>query len=858
MGIVGLMRSRVNERLARAARFPVTLVVAPAGFGKTVALRDFLATSRLDAVRYDVPREDATLLAFAHGLARAIEGVAPSAYSTFPQIQSRILQEASPVSTLTEWFGEHLRRVVATVVIDDLHHAAVDPRVVELVVSLIERTTGRINWIIATRSDAGLPVASWLGYGRIDVPVGEDDLRFTEDEALAAAEEAEAGIARDEIAALRELTGGWPVALSIAVRTRTYATDLRAATAGAREMVYRYLAEQVYSGLTAEQQSFLLDSSVFSSFNASIVTELGGSNALLAELRREASFISEVMPGVFRYHDLFRDFLDSELRRAGPERAARAHGRAAAILERRGETARALALYTLAQDHGSVARLLAERGADVYERGEAEAIATALALLEPAELSDARILAVKAISLSGRGHFDAAEREFLDAIARAVDAEVRLSIVHRYAIELIRHDRDAIALLAPYAADERIAPARRVPLLGAYATALARAGLLDAAADVVAEALTLIDAGVSDAARARFYQQAAYVHHLLPDRGNAWNYANLAIDLARDCGLFDVVARAYSVLYTIVYDDEDDPIESLALLDRLIEAAKKSGGMQTRMYGLLASIDIETSRGDDLSIERLEKEIARTDGLLPHTVAETLLASRALRAAWNGDFADAYEIVAGSENAVTGEARRAFRCSEIALYAAASGRSDDAAAAVAKAQEALAAAPSRSHRIVRTLLLLSLVELVRGHASAAHRFLSEAEAAMPRTGRRLQALAHAVRAYHRRALDQGEPAEIATALERLRAAHFGGIARLLARLPFPMATPGGGYGALTPSEREILLLLAAGASSKEIATKTGRSAHTIDTHIRSICRKLECSGRREVVALAIKSGWVRS
>ena len=74
------------------------------------------------------------------------------------------------------------------------------------------------------------------------------------------------------------------------------------------------------------------------------------------------------------------------------------------------------------------------------------------------------------------------------------------------------------------------------------------------------EALALIDAGVADAARARFYQQAAYVHHLLPDRGNAWNYANLAIDLARTCGLFDVVARAYSALYTIVYDDEGLPI----------------------------------------------------------------------------------------------------------------------------------------------------------------------------------------------------------------------------------------------------------------------------------------------------------
>ncbi len=851
------MRSRVNERLARAARFPVTLIVAPAGFGKTVALRDFLATSRVDGVRYDVPREDATLLAFVHGLARAIEPIAPSAISAFPQIQSRILQEPSAVSTLSEWFNEHLRRVVATIVIDDLHHAAVDPRVVELLVALIERTTGRINWIVATRSDAGLPVASWLGYGRIDVPVGEHDLRFSEDEAFAAAEEADAAIAHDEIAALRELTGGWPVALSIAVRTRTHATDLRAATTGAREMVYRYLAEQVYSGLSAEQQSFLLDSSVFSSFDASIVAALGGSPSLLAELRREASFITEATPGVFRYHDLFRDFLDSELRRAGHDRTTRAYTRAAQILESRQETARALALYTAAADRASVARLLAERGADVYEHGEAESIANALALLEPGELVDARVLAVKAISLSGRGHFNAAERDFVEAIARADDTEVRLSIVHRYAIELIRHNRDAIALLAPYAADACITPARRVPLLGTYASALARAGSLDQAVDVIAEAVALIDAGVSDAVRARFYQQAAYVHHLLPDRGNAWNYANLAIELATACGLFDVVARGYSELYTIVYDDEDDPIESLALLDRLIEAARKSGGVQTRMYGLLASIDIETSRGDDLAIERLDKEIARTGGLLPHTVAETLLPSRALRAAWNGDFDEAYATIAGTEDAVTGSARRAYRLAEIALYAFACGRTEEATDAITRAHEAFAVSRQSSHRTARVLLLFAIVELMRGHTTATHRFISEAEETMQRKGR-LHALIHAVRTYYRRALGQSEPAEIAAALERLRAAHFGGFARLLAKLPFPEEMSGGGYAVLTPAEREILLLLAAGASSKEIAVNTGRSSQTVDTHIRSLCRKLECSGRREAVALAIKSGWVRS
>jgi DNA-binding CsgD family transcriptional regulator len=104
-------------------------------------------------------------------------------------------------------------------------------------------------------------------------------------------------------------------------------------------------------------------------------------------------------------------------------------------------------------------------------------------------------------------------------------------------------------------------------------------------------------------------------------------------------------------------------------------------------------------------------------------------------------------------------------------------------------------------------------------------------------------------------LEQVDPAALTASLERLRAEHFGGIARLLAALPLARVE-GAGYAQLTPSEREILQLLAKGASTKDVAGKTGRSPQTVDTHIRSICRKLNCSGRREAVAIATAAGWV--
>ncbi|MBV8282282.1 MAG: helix-turn-helix transcriptional regulator [Candidatus Eremiobacteraeota bacterium] len=63
---------------------------------------------------------------------------------------------------------------------------------------------------------------------------------------------------------------------------------------------------------------------------------------------------------------------------------------------------------------------------------------------------------------------------------------------------------------------------------------------------------------------------------------------------------------------------------------------------------------------------------------------------------------------------------------------------------------------------------------------------------------------------------------------------------------------------LTAAERAILQLLARAASTKAIAAQTRRSPRTVDTHIRSMCQKLRCNGRREVVAIATGEGWVQS
>ncbi len=832
------MRARINERLRSAARFPVTLIVAPAGFGKSIALRDFIESERLDVVRYDVHREDSTLLAFVRRISETLEPVAPGPLASFPGMQERVLASEEPVRQISDWFAEHLKDARCTIVIDDLHFAAVDPASIALLADLIERTGERITWIIAARTDVGLPVATWVAYRRMDLPIGEDDLRFTTDEAMAAAVQSGVKLDLQEIEALRQLTEGWPVAMTIAMRTRTHSGDLRTAAFSTREMIYRFLAEQVFATLTLPQRAFALASSVFSTFDRGVAEALGATPAFLEELRAKTTFLHEVAPGEYRYHDLFRDFLEAELRHSGENEWLRAHREGARLHELRGDAAGALVLYTKARATEEIVAIVERAGFSLFERGEVEKLVQALEVVPDSQRRSSAMLAgLRAMIDASRGRFEIAETAFLAAINLAQGDDLRLPLVHRYALELVRQDRDCVGFLEPYTREGTADPGYRAPLLATLATGFLRAGRDRDALDAIDQALKLQDASLPEESRARLYQQASYVERYAGSLEKARAYALSAIDFAFAHNLYELAARAYSVLYTIARDTADDPIEALQILERLDESARKGASAHATLFALVARYEIEVELANDAALEAFDVEMQSSETMLPQLRRSTVVAMDALRAAWEGDFERAYALVAETVPEQSTLEQRALRAADAALYATAAGMQREADAHLDAAGMTLASTRATNRHVVRARLTMALASLLRGHEVSAHRLLTEAERSVTGGMRRMRAFAHAVRVVYRTHLGQASDDEFPAALERLRAEHFGGIARLLEALP--MAGAHGAYAALTPSEREVLQLLAKGASTKEVAARTGRSPHTVDTHIRSICRKLE-------------------
>ncbi len=252
-----IVRKRLLQRLAASATYPISLLIAPAGYGKSVALKDFFASLDGPTVRFALRPEHATLLSFLRGFAESLREHAPHLITTLAGAYERAGSSPKASLDLAQWVHAHLETFDGLIAVDDLHVAEGDPEVVRFLTALIERTKPAIRWILASRSTTGLPVGTWLAYRDSDVPIDESDLRFTYEEIAAAAVSLGVAIRDDELRDLLVLTEGWPAAVSFALRTSTRSTDLRNVSALTREMIYRFLAEQLYSNLDNEERELL-------------------------------------------------------------------------------------------------------------------------------------------------------------------------------------------------------------------------------------------------------------------------------------------------------------------------------------------------------------------------------------------------------------------------------------------------------------------------------------------------------------------------------------------------------------------------------------------------------------------------
>ena len=359
---------RRGRLLARLAAVPpdtrVIMLSAPAGYGKTTALRQWAAT--LDRpvawVALDSTDDDAAQLA------RHVGRVVQRATG----MRNGDIEDAGDLMSMIRDVGRP-----AVLVLDDLKEVRAGESL-RLIRAIVQGAGPMLRIAAATRTRPTLGLARLLAEGRC-TELSQEDLAFTDDETrqvlIAAGHDAQPRVVRE--VTLR--TEGWPAGVYLAgLLARQDAGDGRigaaATIAGDDVYVADYFRDEVLARESPETVRFLLRTSVLDEMSGPLCdAALGrtGSAVRLAEAERRNLFVrSQAPPGQwYRYHRLFAEMLRSELRRREPEEEVRLHQRAASWYERAGRVDEAITHALAGQDKRLAARLINSRAREFAADG---------------------------------------------------------------------------------------------------------------------------------------------------------------------------------------------------------------------------------------------------------------------------------------------------------------------------------------------------------------------------------------------------------------------------------------------------------------------------------------------------------
>jgi LuxR family transcriptional regulator, maltose regulon positive regulatory protein len=426
-------RSRLTERLHAGLHRKLTLISAPAGFGKSTLLSAWVTECGRPAAWLSLDAGENDPTRFLLYLVAALQTVAP----TIGEGILRVLQSPQPppidailtallndITTLPDPF---------LLVLDDYHVIDAQP-IDQALTFLVEHLPPQLHLVIATREDPPLPLARFRARGQ-STELRATDLRFTATEAAAFLTEVMGlDLSADDIAALDARTEGWIAGLQLAALSMQGRSDTAGfiqAFTGSHRFVLDYLVEEVLQHQPERVRCFLSQTALLDRLTGPLCDAVTGQeddSGTLEALERGNLFVIPLddTRQWYRYHHLFAEVLQARLREEQPEQVPALHRRASAWYEQNGLRSDAIRHALIAEDFGRAAGLVELETRAMLTTRQDETLRGWLKAL-PDELVRARpvLSAYYAVALLAHD-LEASEDRLRDA-ERSLDGTARIS-----------------------------------------------------------------------------------------------------------------------------------------------------------------------------------------------------------------------------------------------------------------------------------------------------------------------------------------------------------------------------------------------------------------------------------------------
>jgi len=887
-------RPRLSERLDRGSASKLMLVSAPAGFGKTTLLAEWLAagpaapTDERSAAWLSLDRGDndpASFWTYVVAALRTVEhGIGASTVA--------FLQESQPppIDTVLTTLLNDLAAVTSDIVLvlDDYH--VVDAKDVQVGMAfLLDHLPPHLHVVIASRADPALPLARLRARGEL-VETRAADLRFQPDEAAAYLN----GImglqlTAQDVTALEGRTEGWIAALQLAALSMQGRADVAgfiAGFAGDDRYVVDYLVEEVVQRQSDRVQAFLLQTSILGRLSGPLsdaVTGQGGGKAMLEALDRGNLFLVPLDDSRrwYRYHQLFADVLHARLLDEQPDHVPDLHRRASAWYEQHGERTVAIRHALAAEDFERAADLV-ELAIPAMQKSRQEATIRGWLTVLPDELVRVRpVLGIGGVgALMASGEFEGIEGRLRD-VERWLDTTSDAGKgPHDPPADMVVVDHDELP---------------RLPgMIEVYRAALALArGDVPGTVTHARRALDLLveDDHLGRGAAAALVGLAAWTTGDLEAAHRS--YADCMASMQRAGHLSDVLGCAITLADIRIVQGRLG--EAMRTYEQALRLAQGQGGPVLRgtadMHVGMSALHRE--RGD-LEAARQHLLWSQEQGEhtgLPQNRYRWQVAMARIREA-EGDLPGALDLLDEAERLYVGDFSPNVRPvpASTAQVWVAQGRLADALGWAR--QQGLSVEDDLSYLREFEHVTLARVLLARHTVTRAEVSLDEAIELLERLLRAaedggrtgsvveilvLQALAHQLRGdvpaalvpleralelaepegYVRRFVDEGSPMAVLleSAAEQGIAPSY--VRRLLAAFVKPEISPTADQGLVEPlsgRELDVLRLLGSDLGGPEIARELIVALNTVRTHTKSIYAKLGVNNRRAAVRRAEELG----
>ncbi|HEY2973171.1 MAG TPA: BTAD domain-containing putative transcriptional regulator [Pyrinomonadaceae bacterium] len=462
-----LSRVRLTDRLLANLTYPLTLVTANAGSGKTTLVADFLRTHKRQFVWYQLDHTDADPLVFlgylTFGIQQRVPGFGEAVFSYFQQATGEVAQH--PERAADVFLNEVLERVEQQLilVLDDYHHLGGDTAVHAVLDRLLAYLPDVLHVIIISREMPPLGLARWRTHSPLS-NIDRADLLFTDEETQELFRKVfDLELTAEQLTEYRERTHGWITALQLVrqVAHRNVITnregqaevlDLVEVLRQSERDIFDYFAEEVFSDEAEKVRKLLLQLSLLDRIELDTCTALyPGANCsrLLPNLVRRNVFLtiaSDRQGEEYRLHPLFQNFLRRRLRsEIGRMGVAAEHQRCAAYFMGLLSWEQAVRHLLAAEDFEGAARVIAERGSEWISSGALGSLASLADSLPQAALEAyPRALAHRAEVSRLRGEYEFAHsmlRRAVSLLHERADKEGEADALHSLAT-LVRREGD--------------------------------------------------------------------------------------------------------------------------------------------------------------------------------------------------------------------------------------------------------------------------------------------------------------------------------------------------------------------------------------------------------------------------------